>query len=211
MSLSKVASICVLAAVVALGSVSAYGRPPVRQSSDNGIGSSIQQWMLLESSLPVVLTAGGKSVTMTREILCPQQDQSGGSCSPSGNYMYVFQLQSTATNVTINIGKLQKGTFKAVDQDGPIGTYGFVVCNDDPDNPEDGNSAELCTEDPNDPGYNNFSGITFAVKGKTGVQFTIPSFPSFPPGNSAEGQGLTIYIVTTQSAPIPIIYPSIGD
>jgi hypothetical protein len=211
MSLLKVSSICMLVVLVAFGSVSAYGRLPVRQSSDNGQGINIQHWMLLESSLPVVLTAGGKSVTMTREILCPQQDRSGGSCSPSGSYMYVFQLQSTASNVTINIGKLQKGTFSVVDEDGPMGTYGFVVCNDDPQDPPDGNSAELCTEDPNDPGYNNFSGITFAVKGKTGVQFTIPSFPSFPPGNSAEGQGLTIYIVTTQSAPIPIIYPSIGD
>jgi hypothetical protein len=177
---------------------------PVRISSGNGVDTSIDNWDLLGRSVPITLTAGGKSVTMTRQIICPQQDRSDGSCSSSnGNYMFLFQLQSTATNVTINIGKLVG--FKAVTGDGS-GTYGVMICDDAE------NQSELCTEDPNDPNYSLISGITFKVTSKSEVTFTIPSFPRFPAGvNPLEGQGLTLFIVTQQSAPLPIAYPSIGD
>ncbi len=200
MSWSKVMWIFLVVAIVALGHLSAFAIP-VRQSSGNGQSSGVENWMLLGQTGPVTLTANGDKIKVTREVICPQQDQSDGYCS-SGNYMFLFQIQSTSTNVPINIGKLSG--FTEVGGNG-TGTYGVMVCDDA------NNDAELCTEDPGDPTYANIPNITFKVKSKTAVTFTVPSFPAFPAGNSAEGQGLTLFIVTQQSSASPIAYPTIGD
>ena len=200
MSLSKVAWMCVLVGVVVFGDLSASALP-VRQSSDNGQTADSDSWTLLGRSVTIALTANGKKVLVTRQIICPQQDRLDGSCA-SGNYVFLFQLQSISANVSVNIGKLQG--FTAVAGNG-TGTYGAMICDDT------NNSGELCTEDPNDPNFQLLAGITFTVKSKTAVSFLVPSFPSFPAGiDPAEGQGLTLFIVTQQKAALPIAYPSIG-
>ncbi len=200
MSFVKVVGICVLLAVVT-ASIPAFARLPVRQSSENGQSGSEDNWTLLGRSVPMTLTAGGKVVKMTRQIICPGQDRSDGGCA-SGNYMFLFQLQSTSTSVPINIGKLQG--FTPVGGDGSA-TYGVMICDDT------FNDLELCTEDPGDNNYSLLSGITWKT-GKTTVSFTVPSFPSFPAGEQPEeGQGLTFFVVTHQTSPLPIAYPSIGD
>jgi hypothetical protein len=189
----------VLLAMMTLIAIPTFARVPIRSSSDNGTESNIDQWGLLGRTVQIPLSANGKSVKATRQILCPNQDRASGGCA-GGNYLFLFQIQSTSANVNINIGKLQ-GFVKV---DGDPGTYGVMLC-------DDNNDQELCTNNPGDPSLNNISGITFKVKNKTAVSFTVPSFHSFPAGSTPEqGQGLTFYIQTHQNAALPIAYPSLG-
>jgi hypothetical protein len=194
MSVSKSLWMCLLVTVIVLGNLTASAIP-VRQSSANGQGSDVDQWTVLGRTVVIPLSAGGKKVTMTRQIICSSDgDRSDGGCA-SGSYIYLFQLQSSSANVTVNIGKLAKGSFSG-------NFFGVNIC-DDADN-----NQELCTEDPGETGL---SGISFAVKSKTSVSFTVQgAFPSFPAGNAAEGQGLTFFIQTQQTSSLPIILPSIG-
>jgi len=195
MGMSKMVWVCLLITVVVFASFTASAIP-VRQSSANGQGGDVDQWTVLGRTVVIPLSANGKKVTMTRQIICTSDtDRSDGGCA-SGAYLYLFQLQSSSANVTVNIGKLTKGTFTG-------NFYGVNICDDS------GNDEELCTEDSNESGL---SGITFAVKSKTSVAFTVSgAFPSFPAGvTPAEGQGLTFYIQTQQSTSLPIVVPSIG-
>lgn len=194
----------VLSAIVTLVALPALARVPVRQTSDNGASSGINEWTLLGRSVQIPLKANGKSVKATRQIICPNQDRENGGCA-SGDYLYVFQLQSTSSNVNVNIGKLVG--FVKTEGDGSAGTYGVMICDDDL------NDKQLCTTDPDDPNFSKISGITFVVKTKnaSSVTFSVPAFPSFPAGSTPEeGQGLTLYIKTHQNAPLPMPYPSIG-
>lgn len=212
MRLSKTVRIHLLVAAVAIGGLSAYaGRVPIRQSSDNGTTNNAINWSLLGRTNPITITGNGKSVSMRYQVICPNQDvadQQGdnaaaGTCS-SGTYVWLYQIQSSSKNVTIELNGLESGSFKQVGGDGS-GTYGVMICDDST------NDHELCSEDSESPGYSNLAGITFAVKSHTEVTFTIPSFPSFPNGTAKpEGQGLTLFIVTTQSSPLPIYFPTVS-
>jgi len=200
----------VVVALLVLMALPAFARIPVRSASDNGASSGVDQWMLLGKSVVINLSANGKSVKATREIVCPNQDRQNGGCvnnnDGSGDYLFIFQIQSSSTNVSVNIGKLV-GFVKA-DGDHSSGTYGVNICDDDTINDQ-----ELCTEDPNDPNFSKISGITFKINAKnnSSVSFVVPSFPSFPVGSTPqEGQGLTFYIRTHQSSAFPISYPSLG-
>lgn len=189
-------------AMMLLIAMPTFARVGVRQSSDNGTGNNSDFWTLLGRTVVIPLSANGKSVKATRQIVCPNQDRQVGSCS-SGDYLFIFQIQSTSANVNINIGKLQG--FVKKDGDHGAGTYGVVICDDTL------NDQELCTTDPNDPNFNNISNITFAVKNKSAVTFTVPSFFSFPAGSTTEeGQGTTFYIQTHQNSALPLAYPSLG-
>jgi hypothetical protein len=210
LSLSKIAGMLVMVSIFAFGSPFAYS---VRQSSENGSGANVSTWMVLGRSVTIPLTANGKKVMMTREIICDgTQDQLNGGCE-DGNYVYLFQFTSASTNVYINIGQLEKGSFTT-------SSGGVNVCDDGDDIPPvqfpqtgDTNPQELCTEDPTGyPNYTDLSGITFKVKSATAVQFVIPSFPNFEPGYNkvTEGQGITLYVQTHQNASFPIAYPSVG-
>ena len=213
MSLSKFAWVCLLAAVVAFGSLSASAR--VRQSSENGQGNKVQRWTVLGRTVAIPLTANHKTVMMTRQVVCVgSTDQKNGGCA-SGEYVFLFQFQfpSTSTDVKINIGRLQG--FPGITGD-PTGTYeGFNVCDDQLNgNKTTPNDKELCTEDPGDPGYTKLPEYTFSVMNSSAVQFDVkPPFPTFEAGvDPAEGQGLTIWVVTQQgaSAYLPIAFPSVG-
>ncbi len=193
-----------LGALIALFSLPAFGRIGVRQSSDNGTGGNIDFWALLGRTVQIPLSANGKKVMATRQIICPNQNRQAGSCingDGSADYLFLFQIQSTSANVSVNIGKLQG--FVKVDGDG--GSYGVMICDDT------GNTLELCTTDPNDPGYSKISGITFKVTTKQSVSFVVPSFPVFPAGSTPEeGQGLTLFVKTHQNVALPIAYPTLG-
>src|SRR5882757_6349023 len=154
----------ILAAMMLLIAIPAFARVNIRQSSDNGQGNFPDGWALLGRTVVIPLAANGKAVKATRQIICPNQDRLNGACD-GGDYLFVFQIQSTSTNVNINIGKLQG--FVKTDGDHGAGTYGVMIC-DDPNNDQ-----ELCTTDPNDPNFNNISNITFKVKNKTSVTFTV--------------------------------------
>lgn len=142
---------------------------------------------------------------MTRQVICASaEDQTDGGCG-SGEYVFLYQFQSTSANVEVNLGDLEKGSFT-------IASGGANVCDDDPNDPTVGNNQELCTEDPNDPNGTNFS-ATFTLVGKTAVRFTINgAFPTFGPTNypATEGSGVTFYVITQQSTPFPIAFPSVG-
>jgi len=200
----------VLTALTLVAALPAWGaRVPVRQSSDNGASSGVDNWTLLGRSTPVTLTANGKKAVVTRQIICPNQDRVNGSCTgnsqgTTGEYLFLFQVQSTSANVSVNIGKLQG--FTKVDGD-HVATYGVMICDDAL------NNLQLCTSDPNDPNFAKIANITFKVNSKNGssVSFVVPSFPSFPAGSTPEeGQGLTFYIKTTQKNGLPLAYPSVG-
>jgi hypothetical protein len=195
-------------ALMILIALPSFARVPVRPTSDNGVGSGSDSWTVLGRTALVGLSANGKSVKATRQIICPSQHRVNGSClnddGISGDYLFLFQIQSTSTNVSVNIGKLQG--FVKVDGD-DVGTYGVMICDDSL------NDKELCTSDPNDPNFTNISGITFTVNSKNGssVSFVVPSFHNFPVGSTPEeGQGLTFFIKTHQKTALPLAYPSLG-
>ena len=196
----------ILVAMMMLIAVPTFARLPVRQSSDNGTGSNSDFWGLLGRTVVIPLAANGKSVKATRQIICPNQDRASGAClsqsgDGSGDYIFLFQITSTSANVNINIGKLQGFVKDDVNK-----TYGVMICD-----PDGFNDQELCTTDPNDPNFNNIANITFKVKNKTSVTFTVPSFFNFPAGTTPEeGQGLTVFIKTHQNTALPIAYPSLG-
>jgi len=177
------------------------------------VNSDAPNWNLLGATQPLSLSANGKKVFVTRQIICLNQDVEDSLSSPtlsltgtcdSGVYLHIFQLKSTSTNVTVTFGQLVG--FVA---DATFGNYGVMICDDN--DSQNGNTLELCTTDPNDPNGNNIPDITFTVaKNKTSVSFVIPSFPSFPAGLDNQGQGLTIFVITQQPHPLPIQLPKVA-
>lgn len=177
----------------------------IRGSSGNGQDSNAVDWLLLGRSTAVNLAANGKSAKGFRETICLQQDveatlpsptqTSAGSCD-SGQYMFLFQLQSTSTNVNVAIGKLSG--FNPLDST----SYGVMIC----DPPSFGNTIEMCTN----ATQAQLPAIT-ATAGKTAVTFTVPgTFPSYPAGTAEQGQGLTFFVITQQSSPLPLAWPTLG-
>jgi hypothetical protein len=176
----------------------------VRGSSGNGEDSNAPSWMLLGRSISVPLTANGKKATMTQEVICINQDVEAslgsptlslaGSCD-SGVYMHLFQYQSIALNVGVAIGRLN-GFNPTNSTD-----YGVLIC----DSPS--NTIEMCT---NDPTGTHIPNMTITTT-KTSVLFTVPNtFPSYPAGTAQQGQGLTFYVITRQSTPLPLAVPTAG-
>ncbi len=176
----------------------------LRGSSGNGEDSNASSWLLLGRSISVPLTANGKKATMTQEVICLNQDVEASFSSPtqnlsgscdSGVYMHLFQFQSTALNVGVAIGRLA-GFNPANTTD-----YGVMICD------SSNNTIEMCT---NDPRETNIPNITIATT-KTSVVFTVPNtFPTYPAGTAQQGQGLTFYVITRQSNPLPLAVPSAG-
>jgi hypothetical protein len=176
----------------------------IRGSSGNGEDGNAPNWLLLGRSQSIPLAANGKKATMTREIICLNQDVENalptptltlsGSCD-SGVYMYLFQFQSTSTNVGVSIGKLSG--FVPTNAN----NFGVMIC----DSPT--NTIEMCT---NDPTGTHIPNIT-AVASKTTVTFTVPNtFPTYPAGTAQQGQGLTFFVITQQAVPLPISLPTVG-
>jgi len=205
MTLNRIASKFALIVLTVLCAATMASAGTIRGSSDNGEDSNAPNWLMLGRSKSTTLTANGKVATMTREIICLNQDDenafpsptltSSGSCD-TGDYMYLFQFQSTSANVGVAIGKL-------VGFNNPANpaNYGVMIC----DSPN--NTIEMCTNDPTGANIPSFS----ANPTKTSVLFTVPgTFPTYSAGTAQQGQGLTFFVITKQAAPLPIALPSVG-
>jgi hypothetical protein len=202
---NRTAATFALAACTALCSATiAFASVTIRGSSGNGENGNAPNWLLLGRSHGMVLTADGKNATMRREIVCLNQDVENslpspnvtlsGSCD-SGAYMFVFQFQSTATNLSVSITQL--GGFDPTNAN----NFGVMIC----DSPN--NTLELCT---NDPTGTHIPNITVTTTNSS-VTFSVPNaFPAYRGGTSEEGQGLTFFVITQQTPPLPISLPSVG-
>ncbi|HKB98590.1 MAG TPA: hypothetical protein VKD23_07380 [Terriglobales bacterium] len=179
----------------------------IRGTSGSGEDSNAPNWLLLGRSKAIPLAANGKTATMTREIVCLNQDVENafpsptlslsGSCD-SGSYLFLFQFQSTSANVGVSIGKLVGFV------PGNVNNFGVIICD------SSANTIEMCSNDPTGTHIPNFT----AVAAKTSVTFTVPNtFPTYPAGTAQQGQGLTFFVITQQAAPLaplPIGLPSVG-
>jgi hypothetical protein len=209
MKYTRMLSILLTCFAFVLSAALAFAGVPVRGASQNGASNGAPNWKLFSRSVPITLSANGKKAIMTREILCAQQDvdaspngqqseANAGGCD-SGDYLFVFQLQSTAANLSVNITRLSGFTLTT-----SPASYGVLVCDDD-----SSNDQELCTVDT----VPSVSGeITFTTPKKpTSIKFVIPTFPAFAAGSTVEeGQGLTLFVETHQSSPVPISIPNVG-
>ncbi|HEV2963669.1 MAG TPA: hypothetical protein VG649_17720 [Candidatus Angelobacter sp.] len=169
---------------------------PTRGSSENGGDSNVAFWKLLARSHPMTLTNNGKKVTVDREFICVEQDVDTGACD-SGNYLYIFQLNSASKNVTVGFAHLT-----GFDPNSKIisPSYGMMVCDNDAFN-----SLELCTHD-TVPSFSSKIGFTSTSSSAT---FTVPYFPKFKAGSTEQGQGLTLFIGIHETSPVPFTYPVI--
>ncbi len=178
----------------------------IRGSSGNGQDSDAVDWLLSGRTLPIKLSANGKAAYVARAISCfPNQDVEAalpsptqilaGSCD-SGDYMFLFQVQSTSANVSVVITRLQgfSGLSDATQ-------YGVMICDNSTQN-----SIEMCTN----ATASQIPNIT-ATAGKTGVTFAVPgTFPTYPAGTAQQGQGLTFFVITKQANPLPLAFPAVG-
>jgi hypothetical protein len=173
-------------------------RVPTRGSSENGEDNNIAHWRLLARSHRITLTNNGKKVRVNREFVCASQDVVTGACTPSGDYLYIFQLNSDSQNVTVSFTELT-----GFDPNSPLisPSYGMMVCDKDAVN-----HLELCTHDTN-PSFS--SKIRFTSTSSTAT-FTVPYFPKFKAGTTEQGQGLTLFVGIHETHPIPFTYPTIN-
>jgi hypothetical protein len=204
MTLNRIASKFALIALTVLCAAMMASAGTIRGSSDNGEDSNAPNWLLLGPIRATSLAANGKLATMTREIICLNQDDENafpspiltlsGSCD-TGDYMYLFQFRSTSANVGVAIGKLSG--FASTN----VANFGVMICDSST------NTIEMCTNDPTGAHIPSFTTSTT----KTSVTFTVPgTFPSYPAGTAQQGQGLTFFVITKQAAPLPIALPSVG-
>jgi hypothetical protein len=177
----------------------------IRGSSGNGEDSNAPHWLLLGRIRDLKLSANGKTATMRREIVCLNQDVEDSQPSPtltlsgscdSGNYLFVFQFQSSATNLGMTIGHL--AGFDPTN----VNNFGVMIC----DSPN--NTIELCTNDPT--GTHIPNNISVATTSNS-VTFTVPNaFPTYPAGTAQQGRGLTFYVITQQTSPLPLGLPTVA-
>jgi len=186
-----------LVALIVLCATTILFAVTIRGSSGNGEDSGAPHWLLLGRSKNLSLHGNGKTATMRREIVCPNQDVENtqptpvltlsGSCD-SGASMLMYQLQSTAANLAV--------TFKSLAGfDGTnANNFGVMIC----DSPN--NTIELCTNAP----ASNIPNITTTTT-KSSVTFTVPgTFPTYPAGTAQQGQGLTFFVIIQQTPPLPL-------
>jgi hypothetical protein len=184
----------------------AFASVPVRGSSGNGTDQSAPFWNLFSPTEVRTLTKGTVTVNFKQQVVCTNQQVStavnpsdvlhAGTCA-DGAYLFIYQLRSSATNVTVKLSKLIGFT-----PDISALTYGVMLCDDNTLN-----TLELCTT----ATQAQLPNITFNWNATTTTaSFGIPNFPKFPNGVKHQGQGLTIFVATQQTAPNPIGLPVIS-
>jgi hypothetical protein len=200
--------------VFALSFIALYAIPsfgggtPVRRPSQNGVDSNAAFFNLFGPTTAVPRHGG--LVSLRTQVVCTNQRVSAtdttnvadaGGCD-DGNYTFLYQIQSTATNLTVTLTNL----VGFPDATGDTAAYGIAGCDNDPDNPEASNTQQLCTQ----VGTQDISGITSVVNKKNAkITFTVPSIPTFAAGVGKQGQGLTFVVVEQQTAGQPIAVPKI--
>jgi hypothetical protein len=177
---------------------------PIRHGSDVGSDSNNINWNLYGPSLVVPDGA----VSTKQEVICPNQDvasasndfTNSGGCS-SGDYLFVFQFTSTKTNLVFTLTNLQGFTFDDDPTNPDSSTVGVIEC-------ASGNTTGLCTTLAGSGAASSFPAITFThPKTNVSVSFHIPSVPAYPAGTGTQGQGLTVFVATHLSTPIPLAIP----
>lgn len=176
---------------------------PVRGSSRNGVNSSAAFWNLMGPTQTLTMSKGTTQVTYKQQAVCTNQQVTAavdptdnfddGSCQ-DGAFLFIFQLKSTATNVTVQLSGMKGFTPNA---DTP--TYGVMLCDSSQ------NTLELCTTGTEE----QLPAITFSSTATTAT-FVIPSFPNFANGKGHQGQGLTLFVMTQQTPPHPVYWPKIS-
>src|SRR5689334_4439761 len=104
-----------MVALIVLGATTMLFALTIRGASGSGEDSGAPHWLLLGRSKNLSLKGNGKTATMRREIVCPNQDVENAQFSPvltlsgscdSGTIMLIYQLQSTATNLALTFKSL---------------------------------------------------------------------------------------------------------
>ena len=160
--------ICLLVTLPALASI------PVRGSSRNGDNGSAAFWAALGPTQLLTLVQGTTKVMYKEQVVCPGQDfanasdptdtQNAGACE-SGSYLFIYQLRSTSTNVSILLSGIMGFT-----PDSTAPNYGVMLCDSTT------NTLTLCTTASQD----QLPAITFTPNAtNTTATFFIPSFPNF--------------------------------
>lgn len=197
MRTNRSATVFALVALIVLCATTMLFAVTIRGSSSNGEDNGAPHWLLLGRSKNLSLKGNGKTATMMREIVCPNQDVEDAQPSPvltlsgscdSGASMLVYQIRSTAANLAV--------TFKSLAGfDGTnANNFGVMIC----DSPN--NTIELCTNSP----ASGIPNITTTTT-KTSVTFTVPgTFPTYPAGTAQQGQGLTFFVIIQQTPPLPL-------
>jgi hypothetical protein len=204
LNLASISLLCVLSQIPSFAST------PRRGSSQNGVDSGAPFWNLAGPTSSLPRRKG--TVLLKTQIVCTNSDvaaaldttdkTNAGGCV-NGGYTFLFQIQTTATNLTITLSNLTGFTPIIAD---PASTYGIAVCDNTAD-PDSSNTLQLCTQ----VAGLDISNISATVnKGKTKITFTVPSVPDFPAGVGNQGQGLTLVVVTQQTASHPIAVPKIA-
>src|SRR3954468_4613808 len=144
LNLASISLLCVLSQIPSFAST------PRRGSSQNGVDSGAPFWNLAGPTSSLPRRKG--TVLLKTQIVCTNSDVSAaldpsdkinaGGCV-SGGYTFLFQIQTTATNLTIKLSNLVG--FKPTIAD-PASTYGIAVCDNDPANPDASNTLQLCTQ-----------------------------------------------------------------
>lgn len=192
----------------ALYAVEAFAGTPVRGSSQNGVDSSAPFWNLVGPTAGIPRKGG--AVTLETQIVCTNQQVSaavdntnvaGAGTCVDGAYTFLFQIQTTATSLTVTLSNLV-----GFDSTVPA-TYGIAICDNDPTNPDASNTQQLCSQA---QGV-DLSAISANVNNKrTKIILTVPSIPVFPAGVGKQGQGLTFVVVEQQTPGQPIAVPKIA-
>jgi hypothetical protein len=206
LNLASISLLCVLCQTPSFASTG------IRGSSSNGVDSIAPFWNLAGPTTPLPRRKG--TVTVSTQIVCTHQDvaaavdssqtnsANAGGCV-SGGYTFLFQIQTTATNLTITLSNLVGFTPNT----NTPATYGIAVCDNDPANPDASNTLQLCTQV---AGF-DISNINATVnKANKKITFTVPSVPAFPVGVGYQGQGLTLVVVTEQGTSHPVAVPKIA-
>src|SRR5215468_9320942 len=115
MRTNRTPAVFTLVALIVLCGTTMLFALTIRGSSGNGEDGGAPHWLLVGRNKLVTLHGNGKTATFRREVVCPQQDventQSNpvlnlsGSCD-SGNYLLVYQFQSTAANLKVTFNSL---------------------------------------------------------------------------------------------------------
>jgi hypothetical protein len=195
----------------ALSAVACFASVPVRGSSNNGVDSNAAFWNLMGPTAADVRQNG--AVSVEQQIVCTNQTVSAavdntdtadaGTCA-DGDYTFLFQIQTTATSVTVTLSNIVG--FTPVVQ-GTDSSYGIAICDNDPNNPQASNTLQLCSH----VAQTDLSNVTATVNKKNNrVTIFVPSMPTFDPGVGNQGQGLTVVVVTSQPGVHAISIPRIN-
>src|SRR3954453_18978909 len=145
LNLASISLLCVLSQIPSFAST------PRRGSSQNGVDSGAPFWNLAGPTSSLPRRKG--TVLLKTQIVCTNSDvaaaldttdkTNAGGCV-NGGYTFLFQIQTTATNLTITLSNLTGFTPNA----NTPATYGIAVCDNDPANPDASNTLELCSQVP---------------------------------------------------------------